>query len=353
MVDAIIRPCKDSEFETVYEIINDAAQAYKGIIPADRWKEPYMPEEDLRHEMDEGVVFWGYEERGNLLGVMGIQPVGDVTLVRHAYVRTVRRNQGIGSKLLDALREKTLHPVLVGTWAAAVWAIHFYETHGFRLVTLKEKNRLLKKYWSIPERQVETSVVLADQHWFNRKDIPLVMPCGQEASAHEDRTGRIPIVSIVGRSNTGKTTLIEKLIPELKRRGYRVATIKHNIHGFDIDHEGKDSWRHKMAGALMTVIASPHRVAVIEDSDRDYELAELRDRYIRDVDIILSEGFKVNPHPKIEVVRSELKHAPICSKEDNLMAVVSDKPVDRGVPCLDIDNAKGLVDLIEKRFLKK
>ena len=162
----------------------------------------------------------------------------------------------------------------------------------------------------------------------------------------------IPIVSIVGRSNTGKTTLIEKLIPELIRRGYRVATIKHNIHGFEIDHEGKDSWRHKMAGAQVTVIASPLRVAVVEDVNRDYALAELRDRYIRDVDIVLSEGYKKNPHPKIEVFRSELKHDPLCTKEDNLVAIVSDQPVERGVPCLDINNVQGIVDLIEDTFLK-
>jgi molybdopterin-guanine dinucleotide biosynthesis protein MobB len=161
----------------------------------------------------------------------------------------------------------------------------------------------------------------------------------------------IPIVSIVGRSNTGKTTLIEKIIPELRRRGYRVATIKHNTHGFDIDHEGKDSWRHKKAGAQTTVIASPHQVAVVEDVTRDYELSELRDRYIRDVDIILSEGFKKNPHPKIEVVRSGLKHAPLCTREDNLIAIMSDRPVDRGVPCLDINDVVGLANLIEKKFL--
>jgi len=163
----------------------------------------------------------------------------------------------------------------------------------------------------------------------------------------------IPIVSIVGRSNTGKTTLIEKLIPELRRRGYRVATIKHNFHGFDIDHEGKDSWRHKKAGARLTVIASPQRIAVIEDVSKDYELSELRDRYIRDVDIILSEGFKVNPHPKIEVVRSEMKHEPLCSAEDNLMAIVSNEPVDRGVPCLDINDIQGVANLIEDKFLRE
>jgi len=166
MTDPAIYPCKDSEFETIYEIINDAAQAYRGIIPADRWKEPYIHKEELRHEMDDGVIFWGYEENGDLLGVMGIQDVQDVTLMRHAYVRTTKRNQGIGGKLLSALRQQTRRPVLIGTWAAAVWAVRFYEKYGFRMVTPEEKDRLLKKYWSIPERQVETSVVLADQRWF-------------------------------------------------------------------------------------------------------------------------------------------------------------------------------------------
>jgi N-acetylglutamate synthase-like GNAT family acetyltransferase len=159
----MIRPCSNSEFDTIYEIVNDAAQAYRGIIPADRWKEPYMPRDELRHEMDEGVVFWGYEEDGELIGVMGIQHVQDVTLIRHAYVRTDRRNQGIGGKLLSHLRKQTTRPLLIGTWADATWAIRFYEKHGFRLVTEEEKNRLLRKYWSIPERQVETSVVLAEQ----------------------------------------------------------------------------------------------------------------------------------------------------------------------------------------------
>ena len=170
MTDPLIRPCKDSEFETIFGIIDDAAQVYRGIIPADRWKEPYMPREELRHEMDDGVVFWGYEDDGGLLAVMGIQPVQDVTLIRHAYVRTARQKQGIGGRILSELREKTDRPVLIGTWAAAVWAIRFYERHGFRLVTPEEKDRLLRKYWSIPERQVETSVVLADQHWFDMRE---------------------------------------------------------------------------------------------------------------------------------------------------------------------------------------
>jgi N-acetylglutamate synthase-like GNAT family acetyltransferase len=163
----MIRPCASSEFKVIYEIINDAAQAYKGVIPADRWKEPYMAESELRHEMNEGVIFWGYEEGGQLVGVMGLQNVQDVTLIRHAYVRTAKRNQGIGTKLLSFLRGQTARPLLIGTWANAVWAVRFYENHGFRMVSVEEKNRLLKKYWSIAERQVETSVVLADHKWFD------------------------------------------------------------------------------------------------------------------------------------------------------------------------------------------
>ena len=159
----MIRQCSDDDFEMIYEIINDAALAYKGIIPKDRWKEPYMSREELRHEIDEGVVFWGYEEDGKLKGVMGIQDVQDVTLIRHAYVRTAERNKGIGSKLMSHLRQMTDRPISIGTWADAVWAIRFYEKHGFRMVSTEEKNYLLKKYWSIPERQVETSVVLAEQ----------------------------------------------------------------------------------------------------------------------------------------------------------------------------------------------
>jgi len=159
----LIRQCSDDDFEMIYEIINDAALAYKGIIPKDQWKEPYMSREELRHEIDEGVAFWGYEEDGKLKGVMGIQDVQDVTLIRHAYVRTAERNKGIGSKLMSHLRQMTDRPILIGTWADAVWAIWFYEKHGFRLVSTEEKNRLLKKYWRIPERQVETSVVLAEK----------------------------------------------------------------------------------------------------------------------------------------------------------------------------------------------
>jgi N-acetylglutamate synthase-like GNAT family acetyltransferase len=163
----MIRQCQHSELETIYSIINDAAAAYKGIIPTDRWKEPYMPKEELQEEMNAAVTFWGFEEEGELLGVMGIQPVKDVTLIRHAYVRTASQGTGIGGKLLTALRRQTSRPLLVGTWANAAWAIFFYEKYGFRLVSSEEKDRLLRTYWSIPERQIETSVVLADGKWLN------------------------------------------------------------------------------------------------------------------------------------------------------------------------------------------
>jgi len=161
----MIRRCSQDDFEAMHAIINDAAQAYKGHIPADRWQEPYMSADHLRHELDAGVLFWGYEGGGKLLGVMGIQDVQDVTLVRHAYVRTPERGTGIGGHLISHLKAQAARPMLVGTWQAATWAIRFYEKHGFQLVTWEEKERLLRTYWDIPERQTETSVVLADERW--------------------------------------------------------------------------------------------------------------------------------------------------------------------------------------------
>ena len=158
----MIRPCADADFHAILEIINDAAQAYRGIIPADRWHEPYVPEAELAHQIESGVRLWGYEENGELSGAMGIQDVHDVTLIRHAYVRTASRNRGIGASLLEYLRTLTTKPILIGTWAAADWAVRFYEKNGFALVKGDEKNRLLRTYWSIPERQIETSVVLAE-----------------------------------------------------------------------------------------------------------------------------------------------------------------------------------------------
>lgn len=161
----MIFKCEHKDFNNIYEIINDAAMAYRGIIPADRWHEPYMTEEGLKKQIDEGVQFWGFVEDGKMMGVMGIQFKGDVTLIRHAYVRSINRNKGIGSKLLAHLYAICSTPVLIGTWADAKWAIEFYQKHGFRLLSKKEKNNLLLKYWTIPVRQVETSVVLASPDW--------------------------------------------------------------------------------------------------------------------------------------------------------------------------------------------
>ena len=161
----MISKCKQKDFNDIYEIINDAASAYQGIIPADRWHEPYMPQEELKKQIDEGVEFWCYTEDGEIMGVMGIQFKGDVTLIRHAYVRTTKRKKGIGSKLLEHLRAISATPVLIGTWADAKWAIEFYQKHGFRLLGKEEINKLLRKYWTIPDRQVETSVVLASADW--------------------------------------------------------------------------------------------------------------------------------------------------------------------------------------------
>ncbi|MBM4348343.1 MAG: molybdopterin-guanine dinucleotide biosynthesis protein B [Deltaproteobacteria bacterium] len=162
----------------------------------------------------------------------------------------------------------------------------------------------------------------------------------------------IPIISIVGKSDSGKTTFIEKLLPELVQRGYRVATVKHDVHGFEVDREGKDSWRHKKAGAHTTIISSPQKVAVIRDVGKDLSLAELREKLIQDVDLILSEGFKKDVQPQIEIFRKEKHKELLCTKEDNLAAIVSDKEFNVGVPCFSLDDAKGVADFIEKKFLK-
>lgn len=161
----MLERCTTNDFQDIYDIINDAAAAYKGVIPADRWHEPYMSEAELNEQIKQGVEFWCYKENGKILGVMGIQDKGDVTLIRHAYVRTTSRNKGIGGKLLANLIQLTSKPVLIGTWADATWAITFYQKHRFRLLSKEETNKLLLKYWSIPPRQVETSVVLANADW--------------------------------------------------------------------------------------------------------------------------------------------------------------------------------------------
>jgi GNAT superfamily N-acetyltransferase len=160
-----IRRCSAADVPALFTIVNDAAQAYRGIIPADRWHEPYMPREELEAEIAAGVAFWGAEASGRLVGVMGIQDRGEVTLIRHAYVRTAERRKGIGEALLRHLEMLTAKPILIGTWSAATWAIRFYEKNGYRLLARPEYQRLIRQYWRIPERQIETSVILANPRW--------------------------------------------------------------------------------------------------------------------------------------------------------------------------------------------
>jgi N-acetylglutamate synthase-like GNAT family acetyltransferase len=165
----MIRRSTANDFEAIYKIINDAATAYKGVIPEDRWHDPYMTRTELQEQINDGVEFSCYCENDKVLGVMGIQDKTDVFLIRHAYVLTSSRNKGIGTKLLIELTRNSAKPILIGTWKAAAWAIRFYFKNGFNIVTEGEKEVLLRKYWSIPERQVETSVVLSDTKYEDKK----------------------------------------------------------------------------------------------------------------------------------------------------------------------------------------
>ena len=158
----IVRPCRQEERPVIADIINAAAEAYRGAIPADRWHDPYMSPQELDSEIDAGVVFWAFDREAEVVGVMGIQSVRDVELIRHAYVRPGSQRHGVGAALIAHLRSLTSRRMLVGTWAAATWAVSFYQRHGFVLVSPKQKSALLQSYWTIPERQIETSVVLAN-----------------------------------------------------------------------------------------------------------------------------------------------------------------------------------------------
>ena len=163
-----IRRSRAPDFAAILAIINDGAEAYRGVIPADRWHEPYMPAEELTREIAAGIEFWVAEEDGALLGVMGIQDKGEVALIRHAYVPTKIQRKGVGSRLLKHLESLADKPFLIGTWAASSWAVAFYERNGFTVLPADEKDRLLRRFWSVPERQIETSVVLADARWRRR-----------------------------------------------------------------------------------------------------------------------------------------------------------------------------------------
>jgi GNAT superfamily N-acetyltransferase len=156
-----IRPCRTDERAAILSVVNAAAEAYRGVIPDDRWHEPYMPSDELDREIAAGVVFWGYEDGGTLVGIIGSQRVHDVDLIRHAYVAPDNQRHGVGSALLEHLAGSTTRRMLVGTWAAAGWATRFYRRHGFELVSPERTAELLRAYWTIPDRQIETSVVLA------------------------------------------------------------------------------------------------------------------------------------------------------------------------------------------------
>jgi N-acetylglutamate synthase-like GNAT family acetyltransferase len=166
-----IRRSSAADVDAIYRTINAAAEAYRGVIPSDRWHEPYMPKQELLREIDEGVAFWLAEEDGGLLGVMGMQDRDTVALVRHAYVAPGLQRKGVGTTLLQHVARLTEKPILIGTWADASWAIDFYRRNGFAVVSPGEKDRLLRTYWSIPERQIETSVVLADQRWMQMQAV--------------------------------------------------------------------------------------------------------------------------------------------------------------------------------------
>jgi N-acetylglutamate synthase-like GNAT family acetyltransferase len=167
-----VRKSVESDLPAILAIVNEAAQAYRGVIPADRWHEPYMPMPELQREISDGVVFWVAEEEERILGVMGIQDRGDVALVRHAYVTPNIQRKGVGTTLLRHVEGLDDKPILIGTWASASWAIEFYRRNGFTVVPDIDKDRLLRTYWSIPVRQIETSVVLADQRWMTARRAP-------------------------------------------------------------------------------------------------------------------------------------------------------------------------------------
>ncbi len=167
----MIRKSVDNDFTAMLAIINDAARAYRGVIPADRWHEPYMPADELSEEIASGVAFWVAEREGQLAGLMGIQDKGEVALVRHAYVAPNTQKTGVGTALLRHVQSLTDKPILIGTWAAAAWAIEFYRRNGFTVVSIAQKDHLLRKYWSIPVRQIETSVVLADRRWMESQQL--------------------------------------------------------------------------------------------------------------------------------------------------------------------------------------
>jgi N-acetylglutamate synthase-like GNAT family acetyltransferase len=223
-----IRPGTAADRPAMLAIINDAAQAYRGVIPPDRWREPYMPRDELEQEIAAGVVFWVAEQDGRLAGVMGIQDKGDVALVRHAYVAPALQRSGVGTKLLRHVEGLAGKPVLLGTWAAASWAIGFYRRNGYTVVAGDEKDRLLRTYWSIPPRQVETSVVMADARWSEAKRATARGDAGRRQDAHD---AKIVAISVGGprevtwRGRKVQTSIFKTPVP------HRVRVARDNVEG--------------------------------------------------------------------------------------------------------------------------
>jgi SAM-dependent methyltransferase len=209
----MLRPCTPSDFDSILRVINDAAEAYRGVIPDDRWHEPYMPPTELRDELDAGVAFTGAFEGHELVGVMGLQDVLDVTLVRHAYVRSDRQGRGLGGRLLAHLLDGLERPVLVGTWRAATWAVRFYERHGFRVLSADDCVRVLRKYWSIPDRQVDESVVLANSRWFDLHEVPCQFSDVDRASDPDALTAYLDGVAGLDTVHAYKTAALHVLDP--------------------------------------------------------------------------------------------------------------------------------------------
>jgi SAM-dependent methyltransferase len=218
----MIRPCSAADFDQIHAVINDGAEAYRGLIPADRWHEPYMTRDELAVEIARGVRFSAFVADGELSGVMGVQDVEDVTLIRHAYVRTTHQGRGVGGQLLGHLMAGCHRPVLVGTWAAATWAIRFYEHHGFRLLSADDRTRLLHRYWSIPERQVETSVVLADQRWLDVYEVPCQFSDVDHSSDPDALTAYLDGVAELPTVLAYKAAVLDILDPN---RGDRVLDV--------------------------------------------------------------------------------------------------------------------------------
>jgi GNAT superfamily N-acetyltransferase len=254
----MIRRCNEGDFDSIHAIIKDIAQAYRGVIPEDCWHEPYMPAEELRAELGAGVIFWGYADEDGLQGVMGLQPKGDVYLIRHAYVKTVYQNRGIGSMLLQHLYTPLDKPVLIGTWVDAGWAIRFYQRNGFFLLSREEKDRLLQKYWSISKRQADTSVVLADAKWmekiilkrgapgtmidtklpelklrFARKqDTGIILGFIKELAEYENMLPEVTATEEILRESLFERRSAEVIIAEYRRRPVGFALFFHNFSTF-------------------------------------------------------------------------------------------------------------------------